>query len=282
VSALELDLFAPPAVVAQAEVDQTAVYVALDAKVDEAEGDGVMARWEFGRRLLAERTAHGGNQLPHGRIEEICAVIAKRPTEVRSRIQFAEEYDTAAKVADALVTFASWRDICRNLGQRGLRMSISNEWYTPAAYVEAARDVLGGIDLDPASSVLANQTVRAGRIFTADDDGLQAPWRGRVWMNPPYGGLAGSFVAKLLEHHEAGEVPAAVVLASAHATDTEWFGPLFRHTLCFTDHRIHFTPVGRPASSANHGSVFVYLGPEPARFAQHFQRFGHLVKSWWT
>lgn len=257
-----------------------AQYVTLDAEVDRAEGDGVLARWEFGRRLLAEKAAHGGNQLPHGRIEDVCTAIAKRPTEVRSRIQFAEEYDTELKVTDALLTFGSWRDICKNLGQRGLRMSICNEWYTPAAYIEAARDVLGGIDLDPASSVLANETVRAARIFTDDDDGLARSWRGRVWMNPPYGGLAGSFVGKLLAHHEAGDVPAAVVLASAHATDTEWFGPLFSHPLCFTDHRINFTAVGRPASSSNHGSVFAYLGADPARFADRFARFGHVVERW--
>jgi ParB family chromosome partitioning protein len=241
-----------------------------------------MARWEFGRRLLAERAAHGGNQLPHGRMEEVCTAIRKRRTEVQSRMQFAEEYNTAAKVADASATFGSWRDICKNLGLRGLNMSICNEWYTPAAHIEAARDVLGGIDLDPASSALANQVVKAERFFTADDDGLAQPWTGRVWLNPPYGGMAGSFVGKLLSHHAAGDVPAAVVLVSAHDTDTEWFRPLFSHTLCFVAGRISFTTVGRPASSSNHGSVLAYLGADPAYFADHFKQFGDIVRRWPT
>ena len=44
-------------------------YVELDRKVDEAEGSGIMARWEFGIMVLAERGDR--KQLPKGRLDEI-------------------------------------------------------------------------------------------------------------------------------------------------------------------------------------------------------------------
>jgi DDE superfamily endonuclease len=46
------------------------------------------------------------------------------------------------------------------------------EWYTPAEHVELVREVLGGIDLDPASNDKAQEVVRAAAYFTKADDGL--------------------------------------------------------------------------------------------------------------
>ena len=69
----------------------------------------------------------------------------------------------------------------------------NQEWYTPSEYVEAARRVMGEIDLDPASSELAQETVRASSYYTKDDDGLVSEWSGRVWLNPPYSHAQTSF-----------------------------------------------------------------------------------------
>lgn len=64
----------------------------------------------------------------------------------------------------------------------------SPEWYTPSPVVEAAREVMGAIDLDPMSCDEANQTVQATRFYSTDENGLLLPLYGRVFYNPA-GGL---------------------------------------------------------------------------------------------
>lgn len=84
-----------------------------------------------------------------------------------------------------------------------------NEWYTPAPIIEAARAVLGDIDLDPASTEAANSTVKAAQFFSAEDNGLDQAWHGRVWMNPPYSQpLVQQFADKLVTSVKAGDVTA--------------------------------------------------------------------------
>ncbi len=60
------------------------------------------------------------------------------------------------------------------------------EYYTPPIWTEAARALMGHIDLDPASCEIANQTVKAKAYFTKQNDGLSQPWHGHVWMNHPF------------------------------------------------------------------------------------------------
>jgi hypothetical protein len=161
--------------------------------------------------------------------------------------------------------------------------SASNEWYTPAEYVNAAREVMGGIDLDPASNPLANETVRAARYYVQEDDGLAQTWYGRVFLNPPYGvtdgeSNAGVWARKLIGEYRAGNVSEAVLLVNAN-TERKWFAPLWDFPICLTNHRIQFyTPDGVGAQPVD-GNALVYLGSNLPRFVEVFSRFGEVVGS---
>jgi ParB family chromosome partitioning protein len=155
--------------------------------------------------------------------------------------------------------------------------SESVEWYTPEEYVEAARAVLGTIDLDPASCAKANETVKATKFYTRKDDGLSKPWAGRVWLNPPYGeDGTGQWVDKLVLEHQDGRTTAAILLVNA-VTDRKWFAPLFDHVICFTNHRIKFYVTDDVPDSPPSGNALVYFGKERKKFQEHFEQFGPCV-----
>ena len=71
--------------------------------------------------------------------------------------------------------------------------SDSNNWYTPETLLAAARATLqdGEIDLDPCSDALAQASVRAKQYFHFGIDTMSVPWRGRVFVNPPFGMVHG-------------------------------------------------------------------------------------------
>ena len=137
------------------------------------------------------------------------------------------------------------------------------EWYTPREYVDLAREVLGEIDLDPASSAVAQETVRAANYFTKADDGLSKEWRGRVFLNPPYAQPhIANFMQKMVDEHASGRVAGAVMLTNSN-TDTGWFALGAKHAsaICFTTGRIKFIDPHGERNAPLQGQAFFYFGP---------------------
>jgi hypothetical protein len=159
---------------------------------------------------------------------------------------------------------------------QNIHQSKSNEWYTPPEYIASVRAVMGGIDVDPASNLSANEIIGAAVYYTTETDGLASDWPGRVYLNPPWGGRQAEFISRLLDQFSRGITEQALVLVNAHATETTWFAPLWDHTLCFTNHRINF--YGGDGSGSTHGSVFVYLGDQADVFVREFDKWGFVVK----
>jgi phage N-6-adenine-methyltransferase len=98
-------------------------------------------------------------------------------------------------------------------------------WTTPPWVLDRLYAVIGGhFDLDPCSPTKdrLRAPVRARRYFTEADDGLSRPWRGAVYMNPPYGRAIADWVAKAASEAAAGRAAPVIALVPAR-TDTEWW-----------------------------------------------------------
>ena len=147
-----------------------------------------------------------------------------------------------------------------------------NEWYTPSAVIEAARRCMGGIDLDPASSLEAQKTVQAERFFTLETNGLSQPWVGRIWMNPPYERmLVDLFVTKLVSE----SVEQAIVLVN-NATETDWGQTLLAAAqgVCFPAKRIRFLSPDGEKGAPLQGQMICGLGVKASQFIREFDAFG--------
>lgn len=169
--------------------------------------------------------------------------------------------------------------------------SKSVEAYTPPEIVEAARATMGGIDLDPASCVLANSVIKAREWMgpSIGINGLQSDWRSngpthaptRVLLNPPGGQLnrdtlepaahgassAAVWWGKLTEEWEAGNVEQAIFVCFSMAVfktaQSLGYPAPYRFPFCVPRQRLRFWGDDRPPGTGqpSHDNAIVYLPP---------------------
>lgn len=183
----------------------------------------------------------------------------------------------------------------RLTAQRQQRMAVtvysseSNEWYTPAWVTARAADVMGTIDLDPASSRVAQQIHGADAWYGLDHpdpdrrDGLTAAWHGCVWLNPPYGRSEDGHNAqlwsrKLVAEWQSGRVTAGMLLVKA-ALGYNWFEELWRELpVCFLRERLSFVrPDGSDDGQSKQATAIFYVGSDIEQFAGVFSKYGRIV-----
>lgn len=153
------------------------------------------------------------------------------------------------------------------------------ESYTPEKYIEAARAVMGGIDLDPASNGHAQKTVGATEWYDEDENGLLQEWKGAVFLNPPYKHpLVAQFIDKLCREHQAGNVLEAVLLTNNN-TDTKWWHQAAKaaRAVCFTAGRINFYKADGSETQPTNGQTFFYFGRDASKFAAAFSEHGLIM-----
>jgi phage N-6-adenine-methyltransferase len=137
----------------------------------------------------------------------------------------------------------------------------TDDWATPPTFITALEREFGPFDLDPCAT---DQTASADRYYTIAEDGLQQPWEGQVFVNPPYSNPA-PWIAKAITEVGAGRAR-RVLLLLPNATDTEWFHAdvLRCCRVRFLRGRISFLgPEGRPVGSPRSGNLLALLSNRP-------------------
>ena len=217
-----------------------------------------------GRPRLVEKVVTPNNDFSSGVLRQMRQAHSKLSDE-----QFEERVEEAIETQTPMTRQSlKTPHVSHNSGE--------NEWYTPPFIIEAARQAMGGIDLDPASSAKAQEAVKAGTCFTIDDDGLSKPWDGRIWLNPPYSkDLVSRFVDKLIY-----EAPEQACILVNNATETAWGQSLLKDAdaVCFISSRLKYLSPGGIKNTPLQGQMVCYFGDNAHSFEAEFEAHGTVLK----
>lgn len=168
------------------------------------------------------------------------------------------------------------------------RTNITGEvsWNTPPKYVDAVREVLREISLDPCSNPTA--TVGAKTEYVLPVDGLNESWDyPTIFLNPPYGRdkARGTTIADWLRKAaEANEEFGSEVIALIPvATNTRHFKDYVfgsASAICFlADTRLKFYLDGEEwKKGAPMACCMVYWGRDVKRFERVFSDYGAVLQ----
>lgn len=226
------------------------------------------------RKSLAETASERTYTTKHGTTATMSVANIGRPSipqppEVRASSEPAPKFNAPMRMQEVESLEADNDNEPHNHRAQGTG---ENEWYTPARYIDLARQVIGDFDVDPASNPIAQATVRARNYYTEETNGLDKDWNGKVWLNPPYAQPAIShFADKTVEEVQSGRCTEAIVLTHNY-TDTGWFQKLARSAsaICFTKGRIRFESPSGEKASPTQGQAFFYFGPNIEAFVSAF------------
>lgn len=132
------------------------------------------------------------------------------------------------------------------LGSHQAAIGASQSWITPKWILDA----LGPFDLDPCECV--PQPWKCATIGYTEA-GLEQPWFGRVWLNPPFDRrVVGLWMSRMANHGNG--------VALVHArTEAEWFEPIWSSAdgILFLADRLHFHHPDGTRAKANSGAPAV-------------------------
>ena len=143
-----------------------------------------------------------------------------------------------------------------------LQQTASDRWFTPPDLLARISTFFENDYLDPCPARVAGEPIESG---------LWAAWRGRVYVNPPYGRAIVAWI------HKAVTEPVDELLLLVPArTDTAWFQPIWSLDLCFIRGRLRFSGA---RENAPFPCVLAYRGPRHDEFDRAFRDLGHIARA---
>jgi phage N-6-adenine-methyltransferase len=166
---------------------------------------------------------------------------------------------------------------------RHYSLSDKDNWETPPDVVQAFADALGGFALDPCASPNTNFGNAGNYRLEDGQDGLELPWFGNVFINPPFSYKI-EWLDKLEEELDADRIETAVMI-TPDATDTKsWWHEYIAENaeyICFRYGRLNFVnpDANDDGPGATFGTAFSVYGNTPDELLRVLDDKGHLVKT---
>ena len=197
-----------------------------------------------------------------------------------------EPCDVDAEVRELL------KDFKGNLFQKAT-IEVGMHWFTPQVYIDAAREVMGDIDVDPATTERVQKRIKA-KVYhtdTKEKDAFKFHWYGRMMLCPPYKeGLIDKFFYKVIDEYKLGNLTEGIICTHMEDSGAIYFQDIFSFCNAFCLHRGHIKwwkghypeevamkKLGiewHPGGYSKHYSCFLYFGPNKDKFIQTFLNFG--------
>lgn len=176
--------------------------------------------------------------------------------------------------------------------------SRTDAWGTPEEILAKAREVLGDIDLDPASEDFFNASVGAKMFYTRENNGLGLKWCGSrsitvrgvevipatCFVNPPGGKTKNKsntvlFWDKLIYEVSVGHIKHAIFMGfslECLQTTQQCHKPMLSFPFCVPSRRIKFVAKNGTFSAPSHSNVIVYVPGTIDRTDKFIQVFSGL------
>jgi hypothetical protein len=125
---------------------------------------------------------------------------------------------------------------------------IRDTYCTPLWFAELMPEV----DLDPATNPRSHIRSRAQYMVERRQNGLKLPWRGMLWLNPPYSN-PDPWALKLYDESNAGRVTDAGILVNVDSSTLWWraFTHVCRNMLMLTRRVAFDAPPGVDLSGSH-------------------------------